>query len=104
MEAQVKEYNAILDNTRNAAKVIKAAGAAVEEIQCPPPFHGLTDVQAVILAVEAARELAFERMAHAGDLSQSLMDLFAFADSITADAYDDACRWIETIDISNHLV
>ena len=83
---------AILDNTRNAAKVIKAAGAAVEEIQCPPPFHGLTDVQAVILAVEAARELAFERMAHAGDLSQSLMDLFAFADSITADAYDDACR------------
>ncbi|MCB2102830.1 MAG: amidase, partial [Rhodobacterales bacterium] len=81
-----------LVRTRDAAARLAAAGAEVVDRPAPAPFDNLVPVQSLIMAWEAARDLAHERLAHGTRVSQSVRDLFHQARDIPARAHDDACR------------
>ncbi len=68
-----------------AAERLARAGAQVQELELPPAFTGLPDVQATIMAVEAARSLA--REGHRDQLSEQLRGLVAAGEATSAEAY-----------------
>jgi len=80
-----------LARTLIAADRLRDAGATVTDGDCAPPFTELAAVQTAIMALEAARELAAERLDHDERLSPQLRELFATGMSITAADYDAAC-------------
>ncbi|MCP5367045.1 MAG: amidase [Hyphomicrobiales bacterium] len=80
-----------LARTRQAVARLVAAGATADEGPCPPPFDTLARTQAQIMAWEAARDLAHERLVHGDRVSGPLRDLFRDGLAIPAEVYDDAC-------------
>lgn len=71
-----------------------ATHADVVEVDLPPSFAGLVDAQQAIMAVEAHRELAWERTHHPDLLSDELRDYLATA-SEHEDDYDAAIALAE---------
>jgi Asp-tRNA(Asn)/Glu-tRNA(Gln) amidotransferase A subunit family amidase len=71
---------------------IRGAGGSVDERAAGQPFDTLTRVQTLMMASEAARELAHEHRVHAERLSLALRELLTDGEAITAARYADACR------------
>jgi Asp-tRNA(Asn)/Glu-tRNA(Gln) amidotransferase A subunit family amidase len=82
---------ATLAATEAAAATLAAAGAAVADSANGAPFADLYAIQTNIMAYEAARELAHERVRHWTALSLPLQQLFEIAGAISADDYDSCC-------------
>jgi Asp-tRNA(Asn)/Glu-tRNA(Gln) amidotransferase A subunit family amidase len=59
------------------AMQLERAGAAVTDVQLPPAFDRLADVQAAVMQFEAARSLAWERTQRDAELSPALRALLA---------------------------
>jgi Asp-tRNA(Asn)/Glu-tRNA(Gln) amidotransferase A subunit family amidase len=70
-----------------AAQRLADAGAAVEELDPPEPFPGLTDAQTTIQAFEAAETLGPLRELHEDDLSESLRALLDTGAAIRPEAH-----------------
>ncbi len=91
-----------LARTLAAVRRLAEHGAAVTDGPSPAAFHDLAAAQTKIMAYEATRELAFERIHHPHRVSPALIELFEIGGAISPDAYDAAraqgehCR--ETID------
>jgi Asp-tRNA(Asn)/Glu-tRNA(Gln) amidotransferase A subunit family amidase len=77
---------AILD----AAKNLEAAGAELVEINLAPPFAGLVERQKLIMAQNAARDLAFEYNQHRDRLSRHIIALIEQGREVDFTAYQDA--------------
>lgn len=83
---------ACLDAVQGAADLATQHGARVRRENAPAGFSGLAEIQATIMAVEAAHDLFSERHHHFDRLSQPLRDLLTEGDNIIPAVYDDACR------------
>jgi len=70
----------------------KAAGASVRAGAVPAAFADFAEVQTLVMAYEAARELAHERRVHFHRLSQPLRELLIDGEGISHDAYCAARR------------
>lgn len=71
----------------NGASVLSAAGAAVEQMSLPEACASLAQAQTEIMAYEAARALAWERLEHASELSAELMNLLRMGMEIPAEQH-----------------
>jgi Asp-tRNA(Asn)/Glu-tRNA(Gln) amidotransferase A subunit family amidase len=79
-----------------ARDVLKSAGAEVTEIALPPEYDGLADLQMLIMAYDAARDLAYEDTAHRARLSPQIRELIDKGRAIPGREYADAqCRAAE---------
>lgn len=74
------------------AAALAAAGATVVARDPFPAFDGLEEVQGTIMLHEAARNLAWERTAPAGLITEQTRELLAEGAAIPPDAYDAALR------------
>jgi len=70
----------------------RAAGAAVRNGVVPSAFSDFAELQTLVMAYEAARELAHERRVHFNQLSQPLKDLLSEGERISHDDYRAARR------------
>ncbi len=61
----------------DAASSLAAAGAVVRDVDLPSEFADLVEFQKTVMAFEAARNYAFERLAHGELLSDGLTTLLA---------------------------
>ncbi len=77
---------AVLD----AAKSLEAAGAELVEIDLAPPFAGLVERQKLVMAQNAARDLAFEYNQHHDRLSRHIIALIEQGREVEFTAYQDA--------------
>ncbi len=82
---------ATLARTEAAVRHLADAGAKVSDVDCAPPFADLYAIQTNVMAFEAARELAHERVRHHDRLSEPLRQLFEIAGAISSDDYDHCC-------------
>lgn len=73
-----------------AAAIARAAGACVEEFELPAAFAGLVDAQKTVMAYEAARSLAHERLVHREKLSLTLLQLLESGLAISHESYRSA--------------
>jgi len=71
----------------HAARVLSAAGARVEEMPLPPEDCAVVQLHADLMAFEASQALAYERQAHASQLSTKLQAVLQAGASITAETY-----------------
>lgn len=78
---------AALDRARAA---LIAAGARVDDLAVPEEHQGLAAAQEKIMALEMARELAYERIFHSAQISPRLAQLFDVGMAVGADDYDAA--------------
>ena len=76
----------------NAAVRARAAGAAVRDGAVPAAYSDFAELQTLVMAYEAARELAHERRVHFDRLSQPLRDLLIEGEGISPDDYRAARR------------
>ena len=72
-EAEAATQTALED----AASRLAAAGAVVRDVDLPSEFADLVEVQKTVMSFEAARNYAFERLAHGELLSDGLTTLLA---------------------------
>ncbi|MET0781795.1 MAG: amidase [Microbacterium sp.] len=73
-----------------AALFARGAGAAVSEVSAPDGHLRLGEQQPKVMAYEASRALAWERVHHSAILSPALRDLLDWGSRIPASAYDEA--------------
>ncbi len=66
----------------DASEQAREAGADVHDGIVPPAFADFAEIQTLVMAYEAARELAHERRVHFDRLSQPLRDLLVEGESI----------------------
>ncbi len=91
--AQWDEASADMRNAvESAARVARAAGAAVHELDLPPIFEAATRAHATIQDYEAYRALAYEIDHHNDQLAPLLRAQLDAAAAITPDTYDEARR------------
>ncbi len=76
----------------NAATSARAAGALVRDGAVPSGFADFAELQTLVMAYEAARELAHERRVHFDRLSQPLRDLLIEGEGISPGDYRAARR------------
>jgi Asp-tRNA(Asn)/Glu-tRNA(Gln) amidotransferase A subunit family amidase len=72
------------DALAHAAQALGRAGAVVQEVDLPPQYCALVQLQSDIMAYEASRSLAHEREQNAGQLSPGLLALLEGGDTIDA--------------------
>jgi Asp-tRNA(Asn)/Glu-tRNA(Gln) amidotransferase A subunit family amidase len=75
-----------------AARLAEKAGAKVRDVTIPPLLEAAHGAHGPLQNYEAARSLAFEYDQHRDRLPKLLRELLERANSITAEAYDDARR------------
>ena len=73
-----------------AAKSLEAAGAEVVEIDLAPPFADLVERQKLVMAQNAARDLAFEYNQRRDRLSSHIIGLIEQGREVDFTAYQDA--------------
>lgn len=73
-----------------ALEIGRADGARIDAPPPPKGFEALAEIQTTIMAYEAARELAHERLAAFDQLSDPLRGLLQQGEAVSADAYDAA--------------
>jgi len=73
----------------HAARVLSAAGARVEEMPLPAEDCAVAQLHADVMAYESAQSLAYERQAHAGQLSTKLQTMLQAAAGIATQDYLD---------------
>ena len=78
---------AALDRARAA---LLASGARVEDVAVPDEHQGLADAQDKVMRFEMARSLAWERLAHPGQISPALAQMIDAGLNVGADDYDAA--------------
>ncbi|MFC4277524.1 amidase [Achromobacter aloeverae] len=94
----------------HAADVLARAGAAVRDVELPPDYCSLVQLQSDVMAYEACQALARERAEFAGQMSTRLLDLLDAGAGITAQAhqanlalmaerYARAEGWFEEFDV-----
>ena len=71
----------------HAALMLAKAGHRVREMTLPESFAGLLQVQKEIMGFDLVRSLAYERLAHAIELSTGLRELLAIGQQITHDQH-----------------
>jgi Asp-tRNA(Asn)/Glu-tRNA(Gln) amidotransferase A subunit family amidase len=71
-----------------ATETLGRARAVVQEVDLPPEYCALVQLQSDIMAYEAARSLAAERERHAGQLSPILLALLEGGDTIDAQKHE----------------
>lgn len=71
----------------HAALVLAKAGHRVREMTLPESFAGLLQAQKEIMGFDLVRSLAYERLAHAIELSTGLRALLAIGQQITHDQH-----------------
>ncbi|MDA1099067.1 MAG: amidase [Proteobacteria bacterium] len=72
------------------AKSLEAAGAEVVEIELAPPFADLVERQKLVMAQNAARDLAFEYAQHRDRMSSHIIALIEQGRAVDFTAYQDA--------------
>ncbi len=90
--ARTHEWDQLEASTRTALEAATerlASGAEVVEVELPPAYAGLVEAQTTVMAVEATRELTWERANHPELLSETLRAFLAEGDA-ASDRYDDA--------------
>jgi Asp-tRNA(Asn)/Glu-tRNA(Gln) amidotransferase A subunit family amidase len=75
-----------------ACRTLQSAGAEVTEVDLPSEYDALADAQMLIMAYDAARDLAYEAMAHGQLLSPQIRDLIDKGRAIPAEDYAEAQR------------
>ncbi len=73
-----------------ASERLAESGAARDLVELPDTFRGLAEAQAVIMAYEAARSLAFEHRCHGEQLSPKLREIVDAGNACPPERYDDA--------------
>jgi Asp-tRNA(Asn)/Glu-tRNA(Gln) amidotransferase A subunit family amidase len=73
----------------SAARMLSSAGAQVEDICLHESLQQLTRVQIDIMAFEAARALAHERLQHPDQLSANLLEVLAAGRAISFDQHQN---------------
>ena len=73
-----------------AAAALAKGGAKVSEIKLPPTYANLVQAQTDIMFVEEVQSLAYERLAHARDISDELLALLDAGLAIPVERYDAA--------------
>ena len=81
---------ATVEAVETAAARLGEIGASVAEITLPGAFEGLGEAQKTIMAVEAARALAWERETHAEQLSTRMRAFLDTGAATSVAAYDGA--------------
>jgi len=81
--AEPAAQRAVLDT----AERLRAGGACVDEVELPQAFARLVETQESIMAFEAARAYAHERLCHGEQLSAALRRLLDAGADIPLDAY-----------------
>jgi Asp-tRNA(Asn)/Glu-tRNA(Gln) amidotransferase A subunit family amidase len=76
----------------HALPLLSKAGAQVGDVDLPPLFATLVQVQADIMAYEAARSLAYERLHHPHALSSALTSMLRAGLDISAEKNEDNLR------------
>src|SRR5260370_24613590 len=70
-----------------SAEALRTAGARIEEIELSAAFHGLHDVQKLVMAVEMTEALRHERERHADQLGTELLQIFKEGKACSAERY-----------------
>ncbi len=70
-----------------AAKCLAAAGAEVVEVELPAPFGELVEQQKLVMAQNAARDLAFEYQNHLERISPHIIGLIEQGQAVEYDSY-----------------
>ena len=73
-----------------AAKSLEAAGAEVVDIDLAPPFADLVEQQKLVMAQNAARDLAFEYSQHRDRISAHIIALIEQGGEVDFTAYQEA--------------
>lgn len=87
-----KVQSSALDAFERTIQRLADAGAEVVRRDAPAPFSSLAQAQQVVMAVEAARDYAFERAVHGAQLSEPLRDLLEQGDRTPLATYEAALR------------
>jgi Asp-tRNA(Asn)/Glu-tRNA(Gln) amidotransferase A subunit family amidase len=74
----------------DAGKRLRAAGASVRDVALPPPFAGLAEAQTAIMVFEVAKSLAYENLAHRGQLSADMTKMIDAGLAVSPQQYDAA--------------
>jgi Asp-tRNA(Asn)/Glu-tRNA(Gln) amidotransferase A subunit family amidase len=69
---------------------LRSASAPIDEIELPDSFRGLLEAQRIIMAVEMATSLGFEREEHGAKLGPELRELCAQGDAHNPCSYQAA--------------
>lgn len=80
----------VLEDFDQTLQALREEGAEIRERPITEAFTALADAQGIIMAVEAAREYAFEFSAHGDVLSRELLNLFEEGRRTTVERYEEA--------------
>lgn len=71
----------------HAAAALSRAGAEVHEVDLPPEYCSLVQLQSDVMAFEVSRSLAYERTHHAEQISPKLMALLESGETMSAEQH-----------------
>lgn len=74
----------------SACRTLRSAGTEVTDVALPAEFDALADAQMLVMAYEAARDLAYEETVHRHQLSAQIRELIDKGRAISAQDYANA--------------